>query len=357
MHRAVLQACMPWFVCLLIAAGLAVLLVHCCGQGWHGRRWRSLHTDQEGAVQSLSLVLTLPLFLMLVLFIVQISQMMIGIMMVHYAAFAAARAASVWIPADVTTDQTFIDDLNNIDLIRDQLKGPPERANVLQGTVQRDLLRPNVLQLEPGANTAAVSTKYQKVVLAAVIPCLTISPSRNFTWGAQVPPHLASTYSTLVKVYPELNPAARNNLRLPRRLMNKLAYSDRFTRVQVEWREIAHPSVDVDVSPTYNPRNHPLSAAGDVPVWNSNEVGFRDPVTVRVTHDFALLPGIGRILKLGLVFRDGTWENQNQDDAVASQITQQVQTQGDELYTLSISAEATFVNEGYKSLLRYAMQP
>lgn len=357
MHRAVLQACWPWFICLLIAGGAAVALVQFCGGRWRWKRIRELHSDQGGAVQSLSLVLTLPLFMMLVLFIVQISQMMVAVMMVHYAAFAGARAASVWIPADVSTDSTFFDDLTKIDLINDQLKGPPERANVIQGNVQRDPLRPGVLQLEPGANTAAVSLKYQKVVLASVIPCLTISPSRDFSWASQISPQLVPTYNTLLKVYPTMDPTSRKNQRIPKRLMNKLNYSQRFTKVVVEWQEVSHPTTDVDTAPTYNPRNHTLTPTGQVPMWNINEVGFRDPITVRVTHQFGLLPGIGRILKMGMVYGNGQWQNQNHDDAVSSMITQQVNSGKDELYTLNITAEATFVNEGYKSMLRLVVQP
>src|SRR5437763_280558 len=51
-----------------------------------------LHTDQRGSVQSLSFVLTVPLFIMLMLLAVQITQLMIGLVVVHYAAFAAARS-------------------------------------------------------------------------------------------------------------------------------------------------------------------------------------------------------------------------------------------------------------------------
>ena len=50
-------------------------------------------------MQSLSFVLTLPLFIMVMMMIVQVSQLMIGMVVVHYAAFAAARSAAVWIPA------------------------------------------------------------------------------------------------------------------------------------------------------------------------------------------------------------------------------------------------------------------
>ena len=50
-------------------------------------------------MQSLSFVLTLPVFILVMMMIVQVSQLMIGIVVVHYAAFAAARSAAVWIPA------------------------------------------------------------------------------------------------------------------------------------------------------------------------------------------------------------------------------------------------------------------
>ncbi len=62
-------------------------------------RLLTLHRDEAGSIQSLSFVLTLPVFIFVMLMIVQVSQLMIGIVVVHYAAFAAARSAAVWIPA------------------------------------------------------------------------------------------------------------------------------------------------------------------------------------------------------------------------------------------------------------------
>jgi len=66
-------------------------------------RLRRLHRDEAGNVQSLSFVLTLPIFIMLMMLIVQASQLMIGQVVVEYAAVAAARSAIVWIPAAVGT--------------------------------------------------------------------------------------------------------------------------------------------------------------------------------------------------------------------------------------------------------------
>ncbi|MDB5340097.1 MAG: hypothetical protein JWN70_5716 [Planctomycetaceae bacterium] len=352
MHRAVMQACFPWFIWLCVASGLMILLVQFCGGRVDWRRLRRLPESEEGAVQSLSLVLTLPVFLMLVLFIVQVTQVMVGIMMVNYAAFAGARAASVWIPADVTTDATLFDDLTQIDNIRDQLKGGPERANVLGGVAVEDLTRAGVMQLTPGS--ALASVKYQKVLLAAVIPCLTISPSRDVGTGSQLSPWLQNTYTALKKLYPQVDPRSKSNQRIPQRLLNKLSYAAQFTTVTLEWQNVAHPNLDVVYGPTYNPLAHPHP---EVPPWNPNEVGFRDPVTVQIRHRFALLPGIGRILATPAVDPNSTSGSGLAIDRTARQIMMQTPRGPRELYTVDLLATATFVNEGYKSLMRHAVQP
>ena len=67
-----------------------------------------------GQRQSLSFVLTLPFFIMILLFIVQVSQLMIGQIVVEYAAFAAARAAAVWIPAYDTSAAGEIEPWNRV---------------------------------------------------------------------------------------------------------------------------------------------------------------------------------------------------------------------------------------------------
>ena len=43
---------------------------------------------------------------MIMMFIVQVSQLMIGTIVVHYAAFAAARTAIVWIPARLGLEES-----------------------------------------------------------------------------------------------------------------------------------------------------------------------------------------------------------------------------------------------------------
>src|SRR6185437_8232289 len=72
------------------------------------------------------------------------------------------------------------------------------------------------------------------------------------------------------------------------------------------------------------------------------EVGWQDPVTVKVTHQFALLPGPGRFLSRPLASPSG------QDDTLARKIRQR-----GGLYVYPLSATVTLGNEGEKSVLPY----
>src|SRR4051812_39865065 len=99
MARAILTACSPWLAILLILFLAAWVLVRFSRAHLRLGRLFELHRDEVGSVQSLSFVITLPLFIVVMMLIVQVSQLMIGTIVVHYAAFAAARSAAVWIPA------------------------------------------------------------------------------------------------------------------------------------------------------------------------------------------------------------------------------------------------------------------
>lgn len=355
MHRAVLQACLPWFFWLFVASVAGLLILQFCGGRVDWRRLRRLGSCEDGAVQSLSLVLTLPVFILIVLFIVQISQIMIAIMVVNYSAFAGARAASVWIPADVTTDVSFADGIIGPELLPTGLLEP---ANVLNGFIDGDALIDNGFA-RMSATNGATSAKYQKVVLASIIPIMSISPSAN-VGGSQLPAQLVPTYHALVKLYPQFDTRSRSNKQMPQRLLNKLSYASSSTTVDLVWQNISHPTRDILEGPTYNPYMHP---APSVPAWNPNEIGFRDPITVVVTHQFVLLPGIGRILSRPLD-SDSLSQSQSQStstpassvDRAAKRITRRGAA-GNEVYTIQLEASATFVNEGYKSVMRYAVQP
>ena len=101
MTRAAITACWPWVLVLVGLVLAAHFLVRLSNARLRLARLRHLHGDQAGSVQSLSFVLTLPIFIMVVMLIVQVSQLMIGLIVVHYAAYAAARSAAVWIPANL----------------------------------------------------------------------------------------------------------------------------------------------------------------------------------------------------------------------------------------------------------------
>lgn len=352
MSAAMLWACGPWLGCLVIGvAGLALTLrlaqVDYQGPRLWGRLGR-LHRCDTGAVQSLSLVITLPMFLLFVLFIVQVSQLMIGTMVVHYAAWAAARAAIVWIPADVSE---------------------VEPANV----VAVNLLRPSQGQTYgtgPISYTSAIvatggSDKCQQVYAAAVLACAPIAPSRDL-WSAgdtqQIVnslPIIGRAYPLLVRSYPSQTSAASQGA-IRRRLENKLAYSLRNTAIAIEWREVPTSSPDVDVGPTYNPRNHRdayvITRDGPVitdpaHIYNPNEVGWEDTVTVWVSHRYALLPGPGRFLSKLINRADGGV------DTTSGRIRQQNQNTREPLYTTELVASSTLTVEGFKSVIPAPIPP
>lgn len=328
---------------------LTLGLVQLSGARWRWKRWREVHGCERGSVQSLSLVLTLPVFVLLVLFIVQVSQVMVAVTLVHYSAFAAARAASVWIPSDVSVlDATFVDDLSSYDPVNDQLQGPPERANIVVGSPQT---LPNAVAgtYVMRDTLAPFSIKMQKIAQAAVQGCVPLAPSAEVQMvGGSQPQWLSQAIQTTTRLYRTLDPTSSGNSQIDHRLRNKFLYAYQNTNVILEWSEVPHSQRDVDVGPTYNPRYHPSMV---VPAWNPNEIGFRDPVTVHVLHQFALMPGIGRVLSNYMVSQD------RPIDHVSPRITRRQTVGGNEVYTIQLHASATFVNEGYKSVLRQVQNP
>lgn len=328
MHRAVLEACLPSLLALAAAFALLALLMRVSRRKVSPReiwqRMRQLHHCEQGAVQSLSFVLTLPFFIVICLFIVQVSQLMIGVMVVHYAAYASARAAVVWIPAGV-------------DGLSQNKLGPPITADS------------PVLLTGDGA-LVRENFKYRKIFEAAALACAPISPSRNVGY---TPDDLSSGSVLVMKeLYESLSPESARNTRIPDRIENKLGYSFQNTAVRVEFRD-----KNTYPGPTYNPRvpvRDPDSgevvrdASGRVVrTWDPHEVGWEDPVRVLVTHELALLPGPGRVLAKHLVRSD------DQPDRVAERIDSAPTTTRERLYTTSIVASATLTNEGFKSVIPY----
>ncbi len=297
-----------------------VAIVRCSGARFRWRRLRGLHECQEGGVQSLSLVLTLPIFIMIVMFIVQVSQLMVGIMVVNYSAFAAARAAAVWVPA-----HSPIDGYDH------------ERENILPPPISAD--SPVTIQYRGGEST---SYKLKQIFAAAAMACAPISPSHNYQWPlngptALIPPTANTVYASMV-------PASQRNARVPARIDNKIKYSFWNTDVFVAFED-----KDTVNGPTYNPRVSVLSErTGEYyRSWNRQEVGWQDPLTITVRHNFALLPGPGRFLAKYIVRADG------RADEVSPRIANDRAPNGERLYTTPITASATITAEGFKPVLDY----
>ena len=140
-------------------------------------RLLELHRDEVGSVQSLSFVLTLPMFIMIMMMIVQVSQLMIGKVVVHYAAYAAARSAAVWIPAAMAEPEgpccisSYAVDPDAPDQVAPELD--PNAADYGPGSGGL------TYKIEPG------SPKFDKIASAAILACVPISPSRDL--GLQAP--------------------------------------------------------------------------------------------------------------------------------------------------------------------------
>lgn len=327
MSRTVLIACVPWLALLVLLFAVLVLLARVSRARLELGRLRRLHVDQIGSAQSLSFVLALPLFIMVLLFIVQVSQLMIGQVVVEYAAVAAARAAAVWIPAR----------MNDV-----------ESWNRVYGYVVDDQAgnqAPTLLGPSGGGVTyyllpsPAKGDKYDKIRMAAALACMPISPSRDC--GFVCTGAAADTLSSLAKAYTAITGGTAADTRL----RNKLAYT--------LFQNPADPTQDmlaVDVRFYHTNQEYPLiqpvnpvdGSLGLPPDYTEfladHEVGWQDPVTVTVKYNLPLLPGPGRLLSRSVVSPTGA------PDAVSSRIT----NRGGGLYVYPLTATATLGMEGEK---------
>lgn len=303
MHRQILEACAPWAALLLAALVALRLLAALSGARLRPMAVRSLHRDETGAVQSLSFVLTLPAFVMIMMLIVQVSQLMIGTMVVHYAAFAAARAAIVWIPAETN----ILDEGAN----RISSYAPDEDVGI-EGEGARYTIAPS-------------GPKYRKIELAAALACMPMAPSRDV--GAELPLDGGVTGAAVLELTRAAAPELDQNPRASQRLRNKLAYSMANTRTKISF---------------LHPENEPPLADWDVPAefdeFYYNELGWQDTIRVTVTHDLALLPGPGRLLARSL--------------GPADEVSRGIENRG-RVYVRSLTASVTLGNEGEKSVRPY----
>ncbi|MBP89613.1 MAG: hypothetical protein CMJ64_23365 [Planctomycetaceae bacterium] len=319
MSREAIIACLPYLAGIVVSVGLLRLLVWASGARMQLSQLRRLNADQHGAVQSLSFVLTLPLFVMILLFIVQLSQLTTARLVVEYAAMAAARSAVVWIP---TTLSDGYETENRISAI-----SPAGEMTDDNG------VRFVVYQVSPG------SPKYDKIRLAAATSLMSVCPSRDT--GVVLDDEGISAATTMVKTYAAISPASVENTRIPTRIYNKLAFALRNTHVEIE---IRHRNTDY----RDRPNEPPLAHYDIVPYreeFEFNEIGYQDQIVVTVRHEFALLPGPGRFLSRNTPRRDG---NLSEQDRVAMQVRRE-----NGIFTYPISATARLNNEGEKSVLAY----
>lgn len=210
MDRSVLESCWPGLLALAVCFVLLRLLARFSGARWDWSRLERIHCCEQGGVQSLAFVLTFPLFLVILMLIVQISQLMVAQMVVHYAAFAAVRAACVWIPAEVCGSA---DEPANWQSVY------PQASSAMDSQ--------SLVSIGPGL----VSPKLQQIRSAAVQAIAPICPSTDF--GSTSSPSMANLerIAAQQQAYAALVPASQANTRIPSRLRNKLMYADQNTVV------------------------------------------------------------------------------------------------------------------------------
>ena len=292
MHRAILVACFPYFLWLLAGFAALWLVLRISGARLALAKLRGLHRCQEGGVQTLSFVLTLPIFMMIVLFIVQVSQLMIGITVVHYAAFAAARAASVWIAAELPDEPA-----NNMG---GRSIAPGDTYPVWYSTPQY-----NFNTISPAEKQTVA--KYYRIWSAAAMACMPIAPSHQYMSPSAMQQIGAQNGVTvpMTRLYQSLVPKSASNPQIANRLRNKAAYAYDHTMIVISGTDYSLNGLN---GPTYNPVNHPSPTdpfspepIGTPQTWlyRRSEIGWQDPITVYVNFDFPLLTGPGRFLSPG----------------------------------------------------------
>lgn len=341
MHRALLEACLP---CALALAGCCCflrVLLQLSGARCNWSRLARIHRCESGGVQSLAFVLTFPVLLAVLMLMVQVSQLMIAQMTVHYAAFAGARSASVWLPAWVSEQGVSGDDRlceadPNCPAMEDEV---PNRISVTPTSTNDD-----VMLVEAAANSP--SGKLRKIRTAVIQACAPMSPSRDLGATPQTP-EIMQIIGATQQMYGSLLPSSQANGRINPRIAGKLAYSDSQTQVFVEWLDArsaaGRDSLD---HRSYNVRNHPNPSV----IFRPHEVGWQDPVTVYVVHNFALLPGPGRMLAQHIVRADGLPDN------VSNRIQSGTLNGNSSVYTTRIKASATMTAEGIKSIRPYVQE-
>lgn len=343
MWQQIIIACWPYLTAIMVCILVLRVLVWASGARLKLTHFSRLHQDEVGGVQTLSFVLTVPLFLFVIMFIVQLSQITIAQVVVEYASYAAARSAIVWIPANVSLEE----EENRIGLAPMQYLGTEygdgnefvgdsdpwqvEEGSSIQG---RD-----VYQVVPG------SSKFERIRFAAAMACMPISPSREV-----VPPGDAGeteAVNALLKAYHDAAPSSVENSRIPSRIQNKLAYALANTEIEIKIRHRhAWPTV-----PLWYIFPQTLE-----PAFQYNEIDWQDTITVELTHHFALLPGPGRLLARRADAPPGTSPEASRGQGVPPDSVAAMINKNGSVYVYSLSSRTRLGNEGLVPSRRYFRQ-
>ena len=362
MKQQMFEACLPWAALVVAAIVAARVLVWLSGARLRPARLRSIHNCESGSVQSLSFVLVLPFFVMVMMLILQASQLMIGNIVMQYAAYAAARSASVWIPATVSIEES----ANRISSRR-QLTSSPSATG---GIISFDSFDERGWKFE----IAPEGDKYSKIQQAAVLACMSLGPSGDL--GYQADNDTLTSSVALTKLYAGLDPGSNSNSRINPRIRNKLAYSARNTRVDVTFWHRFRPGGSPDRAslaeggdPAYRPvqsseaqRDPPLDAhrpiyqrgqlVGSEPIFEHNEVGWQDQITTTVHYNLPLLPGPMRFFVPGersvSTFDRETVNGVTADDATRDETGN--------VFIWPITGVASLVNEGLEPVASYQQE-
>jgi hypothetical protein len=253
--RMLVLACLPWLTWMVVGSLLLFAVLRIAGGRINLDRLLELHANQSGSAQSLSFVLALPVLVMIVLFIVQVSQLMIGTIVTHYAAYAAARAAAVWIPARLSVGEkancisSYYPDPNAKDQVLPSLLGPTDGGMWF-------VVRPG-------------SVKYDKITSAAVMACMSISPSRDV--GVPLSNQGVVAAEIIGAAYSEFLPRSTNNAAIPGRIRHKLAYAMANTSVEMRFY---HKNSEPPLATHY--------VKDDIGEFYPNEIGWQDLIEVTV---------------------------------------------------------------------------
>ncbi len=304
MLQNAILSCWPWAVLLIGAVVVARILVGVSGAKLNWNRLRSINRCQAGSVQSLAFVLTLPFFVMIMMLIVQASQVMVANVAVHYSAFAAVRSAAVWIPANVNIIEAE-NRISSIEWLETGQEGSRYRI-------------------------APFGEKFSKIRQAAVLAVMSQGPSRDL--GYTLDANGEQTAFALVSLYQGLDAESGTNTLIARRLRNKLAYSYANTDVQIEfWHRFGQ---------NRSQRDAPLEIDYDIPPYldefQPNELGWQDHLTATVTYNVPLLPGPLRLFANGARIGETSRTDAN-----------------GQAYVFEIAASATLGNEGEKPLISH----